>query len=172
MLKLRNSFKESSDILLTNFLIRELLITDYEKNFLTLFNQLSSVTSTKLDYNEFVEFYNEYTHGTNKIIFVVIDKNHIETNQNIIGTISVLIERKPYRDFQYSIHIEDFVIDSAFRNIGLGSEMLTFIQKIVDNTNHTTKLIYKIILDCTQVLEKFYNKNGFKNHGLYMAKYL
>jgi ribosomal protein S18 acetylase RimI-like enzyme len=180
MFNLRNSFRESSHILLDKFVIRELLNTDYDKNFLTLFKQLSSVTSSEIiDYNEFIEFYNEYVNRSNKVIFVVIDnksdheeKNDEEKNEQIIGSISVILERKPYRDFQYSIHIEDFVIDSAYRNNGLGSEMLSFIQRIIDTKNCTTKIIYKIILDCSEAVQQFYIKNGFKNQGSYMAKYL
>ena len=81
----------------------------------------------------------------------------MERNGKIISNIKVCLETK----FGNNVcHIEDFVIDSEYRNRGIGKYMLNYIIKNVKSNN-----IYKIVLECKKELEKIYESCGFLREG-------
>jgi len=54
-------------------------------------------------------------------------------------------------------HIEDIVVLKEWRNKGLAQELVKNLQTITINAN-----CYKVIMDCHENLETFYEKTGFK----------
>lgn len=141
--------------------IRPLLLSDYDHGYLDLFKAFTNDIS--YSYSRFVEFFDNYT-NSNRIIYVV------ENNEKqLIATITILIEQKPFHNYQYVAHIEDVIVDKCYKKHGIGSKMVNFIIDTIKEVNKTAKNhFYKIILDCDVNVEQFYIKNGFTTKGCFM----
>jgi hypothetical protein len=150
-----------------SMVLRQLEYSDYEKDYINLYKAFTEDLDTSKD--NFNKFYQNYI-KSNKAIYVLEEEN------KLIGTISLIIEQKPFHNFQYVVHIEDFVINGKQR--GLGTKVLTAINQHINHVNEeNTKennqlIIYKIILDCDECLQNFYSKNDFAKKGIYMARYI
>jgi len=108
------------------------------------------------------EDFNNYLKETKykKTFMMVIDNN-------IVGTGSIIIERKISRDFKNVGHIEDIVIDKKYRGKGYGKELILYLINFCKENN-----CYKIILNCEEKNKKFYEKSGFINKNLEMSYYI
>ena len=63
-------------------------------------------------------------------------------------------------------HIEDIVVDTKYRGMGLGKKIITHL------TERAKELeCYKIILDCAEKNTEFYQKCGFSIKGIQMSIY-
>jgi glucosamine-phosphate N-acetyltransferase len=134
--------------------IRPLNNSDYT-NYLQLINQFRTTTFTEEEYNRTLQ--QIHMHST---IWVLEDKNEL------IGTITILYEYKFIRNIVKLAHVEDVCIDQRYRKKGLGTLLLKFAI-----SEAKKKECYKIILDCDDSLEPFYNKSGMIKNGIQMAKY-
>ena len=89
-----------------------------------------------------------------------MNENHITfvavTDGEIVGTASVLIERKMLHHGSKVGHIEDVVVDSNQRISGIGKEL---IKKCVEQCRY--KGCYKAILDCSDENIPFYEACDF-----------
>ena len=130
-------------------MIRLLKKEDYFKYY-KLINQFRK---TDFLYNNFCNFLNE------KNINVWI----IEKNNEIIGSCTILYERKLIHNYGLVAHLEDVVICENYKNKGLGSLLLSEIIKKIKEKN-----CYKIILNCNEEIKGFYEKNNFIVNGLEM----
>jgi len=142
------------------YFIRKLNYIDYDKKYFQLLKQLTSIDPNKIsisDFNEFVESLND-TH----MIYVIEDLE----NKIIIGTITILIEKKIIHNLGIVLHIEDLVIHKDYRKRGLANKLLELVKGISKEYK-----VYKIILDCSNDLEPFYRKNGFEKKNIQMAIY-
>jgi len=142
------------------YFIRKLKYIDYDKKYFQLLKQLTSIDPNKIsisDFNEFVESLND-TH----MIYVIEDLE----NKIIIGTITILIEKKIIHNLGIVLHIEDLVIHKDYRKRGLANKLLELVKGISKEYK-----VYKIILDCSNDLEFFYSKNGFEKKNIQMAIY-
>ncbi len=81
----------------------------------------------------------------------------------ILGAISLLIEPKIIHKGRSVGHIEDLVVDSEYRNLGIGKTLVEYAISIA-NVNKC----YKIILYCDEKNINFYIKSGFKTKGVSM----
>ena len=124
-------------------MFRELKSEDYI-NYLILLKQLNNMDIT-ISKEEFIQEY-QLMKQTNSVIYVY------EKYNKILATAKLLYEVKFYDNI---VHIEDVVVDSNFRNIGLGKKM---IQYIIDISPPN----YKIVL---QGDNEFYEKCGFTIEG-------
>ena len=88
-------------------------------------------------------------------------------DNNIVGTGSIIIEKKISRDFRNVGHIEDIVIDKKYRGKGYGKEIILYLVNYCKENN-----CYKIILNCEEKNKKFYEKSGFINKNLEMSYYI
>ena len=137
---------------------RLLETNDYYKGFLQLLEQLTTVDSANISYDEFVNQYNKIK----SLIYVICD-----TNTNcIIGTGSIFIENKFIHKLGSVGHIEDVVIDSRYRSKGLGTMIIKKLVNVAKENN-----CYKIILDCDIKNTSYYEHIGFTNKGHCMALY-
>jgi glucosamine-phosphate N-acetyltransferase len=134
--------------------IRPLNKSDYT-NYLQLINQFRATTFTEEEYNRTLQ--QIHMHST---IWVLEHKNEL------IGTITILYEYKFIRNIVKLAHVEDVCIDRRYRKKGLGTLLLKFAI-----SEAKKKECYKIILDCDETLEPFYNKSGMIKNGIQMVKY-
>ena len=143
-----------------NYLIRKLNKLDYNKKYFELLKQLTSIDPKKISKNDF----NKIVKGLNKshLIYVIEDVE----NSIIIGTITILIEKKIIHNLGIVLHIEDLVIHKDYRKKGLANKLLELVKGISKKCK-----AYKIILDCSNDLEIFYSKNGFEKKSIQMALY-
>ena len=135
-------------------MIRKLTESDYNE-YLFLIRQFRPTTFTLEEFKNLLSIMNH-----NSTIWIV------EHNNEIIGTATILYEYKFIHNIGKSAHIEDVCIDERYRNKGIGNFLINFVVDEAEKKN-----CYKIILDCNEKLENFYNKSGFEKKGIQMAKY-
>lgn len=105
--------------------------------------------------------------GTYGKIFVGVFKNDIEQNDvEIVGSGTVIIEPKIFRNARSVAHIEDIVVDKNFRGQGVAQNILNKLKDYAIQTD-----CYKIILDCDANVCGVYEKNGFEIKGVQMGQY-
>jgi len=136
-------------------------MTDYNlKNLMRVLEQLSSQKfSVKIDDMD-VDKIRKHIHDINQS---VINKKHlfvVRYEDTVVGTGSILVEDKLIHDIGRASHIEDIVIDEAYRGLGLAKHlMIKLIQCSKDEG------CYKIILDASDDVKLFYEKLGFSQHA-------
>jgi glucosamine-phosphate N-acetyltransferase len=114
-------------------------------------------TITRDSFNDFVKNLNN-----NHIIFVIEDL----INNTIIGTVTILKEQKLIHNLGVVIHVEDLVIHKDYRKQGFANKLLELCKEEAIKSGS-----YKIILDCSNELEVFYNKQGFEKKNIQMSLY-
>ena len=144
-----------------NYTIREIQRTDYDKGYINLLKQLTSVGSIK--YSDFVKKVTDIINNVNHYIYVIEDNDKKE----IIATGTIFIENKIIHNFGKVGHIEDIVVHRDYRGCNLGKIIVAKMVEIGKD-----KGCYKIILDCKETNIGFYEKCGFKKHQMQMASYL
>lgn len=144
------------------FIVRPLELTDYDKGFADVLSQLTTVDGlTKAD---FVERYS-YMKAHNYEYFVIVIED--TTKSIIVGSGTILVERKFVHKNGLVGHIEDIVTHKDYRGLNLG-------KLVIDTLKHIGKLTgcYKVILDCNQNNIPFYEKCGFKHKEFEMVWYI
>jgi glucosamine-phosphate N-acetyltransferase len=141
-----------------NFVIREIQLADLKRGFFDTLSSLSHVGNIA-DQNDRAEkilseiksypFYN---------IFVAVK----EDNQ-LIGSITILIEQKFIHNGGKVGHIEDVVTRKEYEGMGIGKAL---VLKALDFAKENR--CYKVILDCSKSNVEFYKKIGFKEHEVSM----
>ena len=140
-----------------NYIVTPLQKNDYHNGFLQLLEQLTTVNSTEISYDDFSTHFDRMTSKT----FV------IKTNQKIIATASIFIESKYIHKLSSVGHIEDVVVDMAHRNQGLGKMLIDYCITYAKKNN-----CYKVILNCSEHNMEFYKKCGFNNKNVEMSVYI
>ena len=134
---------------------RQLENGDYEKGFIELLTQLTTVGNISQ------ENFNLFLKNTQNSIFV------IECSNKIIGTISFLIEQKLIHNLGKVLHVEELVIDENFRNNKLGTKLLNLAKKYEQDNE-----CYKIILNCNENNRIFYEYADFSFKNIQMSYYI
>lgn len=121
-------------------------------------NMMNNFRPTKLDMTD-----DEYEDIFNRII-----KNGTiivaEMNEQLIGSITVLIEQKFIHNSSKYAHIEDVFVCQHIRNKKVGT---TLVEKSIDFCKQQG--IMKISLNCAQDLSKFYSISGFEQRQINMS---
>ena len=94
---------------------------------------------------------------------IVIEDRKLRT---IIGAGSVILEMKFIRNTGICGHIEDIVVDKTYRGKNLGLRVIQLLKELAYANE-----CYKVILDCEDHNQKFYEKCGFHRKGVEMACY-
>ncbi|XP_073158912.1 glucosamine 6-phosphate N-acetyltransferase [Henckelia pumila] len=143
------------------FQVRKLEITDKNKGFIELLQQLTVCDS--ISDEAFKERFHELAkYGDEHFICVIEDYS----SGKIVATGSVFIEKKFIRNCGKVGHIEDVVVDSVVRGKQLGKRIIDFL------SDHARAMgCYKVILDCSVENIPFYEKCGFKKKEIQMVKY-
>lgn len=137
---------------LLNF--RRLEKADYDKNYLELLKQLTTVGDISKEKYE-----------------TTIDKMGaevwvIEFEGKIIASVSLLLEQKIIHECGIVGHLEDVVVDRDYRKYGLGKFIIERIINIAKERG-----CYKLIGDCKSELLGFYEKNGFESKCVQISIY-
>ena len=140
-------------------MIRALEVTDYDKHYLALLNQLRPVES--YESSSFERVYKDYQDNNQHYIFVIEEENVI------VGTITVLLETKFIYEGRKLAHIEDLVVHEDHRKKGYGGKLVDYCVDFCKEQG-----CKKIALCSRKTAEEFYNKKGFDIIGNYFAKYL
>lgn len=136
--------------------IRRLNAWDYFKNYLDLLEDLTIV-----DRNGITEdMFKDQLDKIEGEIYVM------EEDGVIVSTGTLLIEHKFIHKCGKVGHIEDIVVKSDCRDKGYGKAIINCLSKRAQELG-----CYKVILDCSKNNRIFYNKCGFVEKGIEMAKY-
>ena len=133
-----------------------MLIRNIEKNDYINYTRLIESNISQEAYTDFLDNVLGYFH----IVLV------IEFDNNIIGTGTLLIERKMAYGGCTMGHIENILIDETFRGKGYGEKLINELLDIAKKNN-----CYRVDLNCNSELEKFYAKNGFDKKHICMNIY-
>lgn len=90
----------------------------------------------------------------------------ISDGAKIVGTGTLLVERKFIHDLGRVGHIEDIAVAKDQQGKKLGLRMIQALDYVAEAIG-----CYKSILDCSDANEGFYLKCGFRRVGLQMAHY-
>ncbi|KAK2880163.1 hypothetical protein FQN49_000510 [Arthroderma sp. PD_2] len=151
---------EVVSLLPENYSLRPLRRSDYKNGFLDVLSVLTKV-------GEFTtELWNERYDWMAKrndeyYILVICDGTG-----RVVGTGSLIVERKFIHAAGMVGHIEDIAIESGQQGKKLGLRMIHALDYVAKKAG-----CYKSILDCSEANEGFYLKCGFKRAGLEMAHY-
>ena len=139
-------------------IIKKLEKEDFQ-NYTGYYKTLSNLShSSELSPENSVKILEEINNAKGEI-FIAIENNEI------ICSITVLIEKKFIRGGSKCAHIEDVVTRKEYEGKGIGSQVLN---KAVEFA--VAEGCYKIILDCEEELMNFYQKSGFKNTGVFASR--
>jgi GNAT superfamily N-acetyltransferase len=90
----------------------------------------------------------------------------MKLDEVIIGTASVILEKKIYKNGAKAGHIEEFAIRKDIRGFGYGRKLLEYIKHFCKDQG-----CYKITLFCNNSNLAFYRKVGMKNSSNLMSIY-
>ena len=140
--------------------IRLLKNEDYYLDYLHLLNQLSYIDKNTIMYDQFCDFVSKL--NEKHVIYVIYDTSI----NKIIASGTLFIEQKLIHNCGFVGHIEDIIVDTYFHGKSLGK---LIVDKLVDYAKQMK--CYKVILDCSNNVEKFYEKCGFTKKNNQMALY-
>ena len=140
--------------------IRRLREDDFERGFLLLLQQLT--VCPKMSKEKYLRRFRQLKNGP-EYVYVMTN----EAGTKIVGSATLLVERKFARNRGCVAHVEDVVVDERERRTGLGKTLIDGMSVIARNYVGC----YKSILDCAAENVKFYEKVGFSPKEIQMAKY-
>ncbi|KUI60845.1 Glucosamine 6-phosphate N-acetyltransferase [Cytospora mali] len=141
------------------FTIRPLQKADFRKGYLDCLRVLTWVGDvTEEEWNERYEEM-EQAKGTYYLLAV-------EHENRIVGTGSLIVERKFIHNRGLVGHVEEIAIAKELQGKGLGLKMIQALDSIGKSVG-----CYKNILNCGPKNEPFYVKCGYHNSGTEMSRY-
>jgi len=138
--------------------IRQLSYIDYHNQYLDLLQQGFVIEPNDISINIFTDFVGSL--NKNHQIFV------IEKDSIIIGSITIFIEQKLIHTMGKVAHIEDLITHESYRGQRIATTLIEHAKEYAKQND-----CYKIILNCDEALEVFYERNGFTKKGTQMAVY-
>lgn len=130
-----------------------------ESHMADVIDLLQDVSSFKPSTKSYGDIWRRFSEQTNAIGVVAI------SDQKICGYACLILE--------YNIrgglrgHLEDVVIHTDFRGLGLGSLLLSEIERRAKEKN-----CYKVSLQCSSENQEFYSRNQYVNQHCSMQKIL
>lgn len=140
---------------MNDILFRPVIREDLDQLF-PILEQLTGMDYLNRNKDECWELFRSNT-AINSIVGVI--------NEKVITYGSIIIENKIHGSV--SGHIEDIVVDSNFRGLGIGEKLIDQLVKIGES-----KKCYRITLFCKEHLVDFYGKNGFHINNLAMKRFI
>lgn len=123
--------------------------------------------------SQMIDLYQQLTdcqYINTNIFLDIMKKNTIFVDINekneIMGTITIMIEQKVLHNGGKVAHIEDVVVDKKYRNQKIGKGL---VQHAISFSKHHK--CYKVILNCSDNVKNFYQKCGFSNKNIEMSLY-
>jgi len=135
---------------------------DYNSNFLALLSQLSAVGELPQPF--FLDRLRSIERSKREYMVVIEALGSSPTK--LVAAATLLVEYKFIHEAGKCGHIEDVVVDSSARGLGLGK---IIIRRLVELAHEAG--CYKVILDCSEKNVAFYNRCGFTQNEVCMAHY-
>lgn len=133
--------------------IRPLFAPDIDEDFLTTLNTLSVVN---LSVEEAKKVYQDRISRNVRTVIAVV-------NGRVVGTATLLLERKFIHKGGMAGHIEDVAVHPTFQGQGIGKALIDHLVELARSRG-----CYKVVLDCQDQLQEFYSKCGFTRAQLQM----
>lgn len=130
--------------------IRDLDLEDLSKP--DFFKALSALSPVGIDTSVAADVYYQRQHAGIRTLVAVSDGV-------VLGTASIIIERKFIRAGRHVGHIEDVAVAEAYQKFGLGKMLIKALLKIAKEAG-----CYKIVLDCDSDVVSFYEQFGFRKY--------
>ncbi len=127
--------------------IREMVFDDVYRGFMETLSSLAPVSLTPV---EAIRVFQLRAANVCMRTFVAIMEGRV------VGTASLLIERKYLHKGSLSAHIEDVAIHTSMQGRGVGRALIKHATDCAKELG-----CYKVILDCGDNLIPFYEKSGF-----------
>ncbi|UJR33519.1 hypothetical protein I4U23_020964 [Adineta vaga] len=137
------------------YLLRPLAITDYEHSFIELLRQLTDCGTITCD--DYRKRFHQMKQCSNTYYVLVIED--INLDREIVGTATLVCERKFIRQLGIRGRIEDVVVHDRCRGQQLGKLMIDLLTQFARDKCDC----YKISLECKDHLVGFYQQFGY-NH--------
>ena len=138
------------------FLSRAIQTSDYEKGYLKLLSQLTSVGDISKE--AFIRRLEQMDKEVYRIVVIEDPNSH-----KIVAAATVFVEVKFVHNCGQVGHIEDVVVDETVRGKHLGVKVIEACKQFAKE-----KGCYKIILDCSEKNVQFYQRCGFQKKELQM----
>ena len=132
-------------------IIREIEYEDIDKGFLDVLENLVSPDIVNKEYAKNI-LKRIKTNSLHKI-FVAED----DSNDNVVGTTTLLIERKFINKGMKVGYIEDVSVRKGYEGLGIGSELIIY----ATNYAISKEGCRKVLLYCSEKTKPFYEKLGF-----------
>jgi glucosamine-phosphate N-acetyltransferase len=142
-----------------NFIIREIELADLQKGFFQSLSNLAGLGRIIEDNTRAEKILSQIKSCPFHRIFVAVK----DDDGQIIGSITLLIERKFIHDGGKVGHIEDVTVNKNYEGKGVGSAL---VRKAMDFAKENN--CYKVILVCSEKNIQFYKGIGFKEHEISM----
>lgn len=130
--------------------MRPLQKCDFNRGFPEVMNQLADIGNLTEDTFLQVWAAHESTGHTTLVI------EHTDS-QRIVGSASLIVERKFLHGGASVGHVEDVVTDATHRGKGLASRLLEALTQVAKKAG-----CYKVILDCADHNVAFYERCGYE----------
>src|SRR5918911_2763477 len=141
-----------------NFVVREIEEADLQKGFLEALYNLAEVGKINDENDRAEKILFDIKSSPFYKIFVAV-----KDDGQIIGSTTLLLERKFIHDGGKVGHIEDVVTRKNYEGMGVGSALVHTALDFAKDSN-----CYKVILDCSRNNIRFYKNIGFKEHEISM----
>ncbi|PAV88581.1 hypothetical protein WR25_14585 [Diploscapter pachys] len=133
--------------------VRPLHIADFDKGYLDLLSQLTTVGPVTRD--QFSERFLVMQRTQPSAYYVVVIED--ESSQRVVGSATLVIEWKFIHSASCRGRVEDVVIDANMRGKKLGALLNRVLVALAKNIG-----VYKLSLECKDSLIPFYELYGFK----------
>jgi len=137
------------------YLLRPLRISDYDHGYIELLRQLTECGT--ITYDDFKQRFNQMKQSLNTYYILIIEDINID--KQIIGTATLVCEKKFIRQLGIRGRIEDVVIHDRYRGQQLGKLLIDLLTKFAREKCDC----YKISLECKDHLVSFYQQFGYKH---------
>ena len=132
---------------------------DYDSNFLPLLAQLTTVGHVSK--NQFIRQFEIIKRAKNQRVVVI--ERVISGSRTIVAAATLFIESKVARRDMRCGHIEDVVVDSGARGLGLGLTVVHLLLEVAVQANCS-----EVVLNCSEQNVPFYERCGFSRTGACM----
>ncbi|OJJ85212.1 glucosamine 6-phosphate N-acetyltransferase [Aspergillus glaucus CBS 516.65] len=147
-------------VLPPGYTIRPLHRSDFQRGYLDVLRVLTTVGD--VDEDKWNQRYDWISSRNDEYYLLVV----CDDAERIVGTGSLIVERKFIHSLGLVGHIEDIAVEKGQQGKKLGLRIIQALDFVAARVG-----CYKSILDCSEANEGFYVKCGFKRAGLEMAHY-
>lgn len=131
-------------------IVRPLQVGDYDRGFLQLLSQLTSVGTVSR--HDFLSRFHRMKYSGDYFVTVIED---MRINQ-LIGSATLVIEHKFIHDCGLRARLEDVVVNNTYRGKQLGKLIVATVTLLAEYLG-----CYKMSLECKDSLVKFYTSIGY-----------